>query len=259
MTQETKLHAILAVEKTRTSQSTLLSTDAQQKFKKASHYFNGHLRTLKMLTESPENVAIEEAAREEKTVPTTVHETLNYMLNAWATAEDISFIKNTTNTVAFADIIFRGNTIVKNVPVDELLSLEVKLENLRKVLADMPTLDASKTWVASESGRLGEHVSISPEKVSKTEKRMTPVVLYAATEKHPAQIEKIQTDAVIGTFTKILYSGEATSAQKAEVLSVMDDLLVATKDARMRANCTNIVNVQMGDTIKNLIMDCFKS
>lgn len=253
----TKLHELLAVEKTRSNAATKLLDETAHKFAK-EHFFSGHLKTLTMLVDSPENQAIEAAARDEKTLPTTVPETLEYALKFWADAEDVIFAKNKTNQLANADLFFRGNTLVSNVPVDELLGLEVRLEKLRQVITAMPSLDASKEWAKSSSGRNGEYVSTTDEVTSKTEKVTTPVVMYEATEKHPAQIQIVNTDRVVGTFTKIIFSGAATSKQKADAIAVVDDLLVEVKQARQRANSVEASNEKIGTTITNLILSAFK-
>lgn len=252
-----KLHELLAVEKNRTQQANKLLEETSNKFKKEP-FFSGHLKTLTMLVDSPENAAIEAAARDEKALPTTVPETLDYMLNVWAQAEDVTFAKNLTNQRANADLLFRGAVLVPNVPVDELLGLEVRLETLRRTLDHMPTLDASKQWQDNESGRQGEYVTVSDEVTSKTEKTMVPVVLYEATDKHPAQIERVTIDKVVGTFNRMSFSGAATSRQKADALSVLDDLLVEVKQARQRANSVEAATDRIGSKITNLLLDVFK-
>lgn len=254
----TKLHALLAVEKTKASALGRLLDDTRVKFSKPD-YFKGHIKTLKMLEDNPANQALEESSREHKALPTTVDETLDYMLKYWADHEDVLFQKNKTNQLAKADLMLRGNILVKDVPVDELLGLESRLESLRGLMHTMPTLDAAGTWVIDSSlGRRGVHSAKDDNIVIKTEKKMTAVVLYEATDHHPAQIEKIQQDVPVGKFIWRSYSGAATSLQKAEVLSLLDDLISEAKQARMRANNTDIVTEKIGATITNLIMEALR-
>lgn len=252
-----KLHEILAVEKTTTQAAAKLLTETENKFSK-DHFFSGYIKTLKMLVDSPENAAIEAAAKDVKSLPTTVPETLEYFLTFWNKAEDVIFTKNKNNQFANADLLYKGEVLVPNVPVDELLGLEVRLEQLRRVLIAMPTLDASKSWSEIDSGRFGEYEADNDEVTSKTEKVTTPVVLYEATDKHPAQIDKVTVDKVVGTFTRKSFSGAATSKQKADAIAVLDELLVQTKQARQRANSIDIDNYKIGEKITSLIMDVFK-
>lgn len=252
-----KLHEILAVEKARTSQAAVLMEDATKKFGK-SEYFSGHIKTLKMIADNPENEAIEKSSQDEKQLPTTVFETLQYVFNHWNVAEDVIFQKNRTNQIAKADIEFRGTIIATEVPVDELMGLEHRLVDIRKMLATIPTLSASAKWEKDSSGREGAWRAATPEVTTKTEKVSSAVVLYEATDKHPAQIEKVSKDVVVGTFTKEVISGAATSLQKAESIRVVDDLLAAVKQARMRANTTEVVKGNIGKTISDLIFAPFK-
>jgi len=252
-----KLHEILAVEKTRSQAANKLIEETANKFKK-EQYFSGHIKTLKMLVDSPENAAIEEASRDEKSLPTTVPETLEYLFDFWTKAEDVTYAKNKTNQIANADLFFRGEVLVPFVPVDELLGLEVRLETLRRTLDLMPTLDASKDWTPAASGRKGAFLAIGDESTSKTEKTMTPVVLYEATDKHPAQIERVSVDKVVGTFRRKSISGAATSKQKADAIAVIDELLAEAKQARQRANSVEASTDRIGSTIAKLVLDVFK-
>lgn len=252
-----KLHELLAVEKTKTSAANKLIEDTVSKFKKDT-FFQGSIKTLKMLSESPENFAIEDSLKEIKELPTTVPETLSYLFDYWADAEDVVFAKNITNQRAVADLMYKGEVLVPNVPVDELLGLEVRLETLRRMFEHMPTLDASKEWELKDSGRDGEYKAVNLEVTSKTEKVMTPVVMYEATDKHAAQVEKVTVDKVVGTFSRIQTSGAASSKQKASIMSIVDELLVQVKQARMRANSVEASTDKIGKTITNLLLAVFE-
>jgi hypothetical protein len=252
----TKLHELLAVEKTKSSAANKLIEETIGKFKK-EQFFTGYIKTLAMLADSPENRATEEASKEVRELPTTVQETLAYLFGFWNDSEDVIYAKNVTNQRAVADLLYNDKVLVKDVPVDELLGLEVRLETLRRMFEHMPTLDASKAWVANDSGRDGEHEATNKEVTSKTEKTMTAVVLYDATDKHPAQIERVTADKVVGTFTRTLYSGAATSKQKANIMATVDALLIEAKQARMRANMTEASTDKIGSKITNLLMAAF--
>lgn len=253
----TVLHEILAVEKTRNDQLSVLMKDTTAKFGKFE-WFQGHHKRLKMLEETPQNKVLEAQAAETRALPTTVHETLEYLLNFWAEAEDVQMAKNCTNQDAKADLEFRGTVILEAVPVDELLGLESRLQGLRSIMAAMPTLQAAIRYVPDpDSGRKGSWRAAEESKTVKTEKVTRPVVLYEATDKHPAQIEKVSTDSVVGEFSLLSVCGAATSAQKAEAISIIDDLLAEAKKARMRANMTPVSNRKIGKVLTDLIMKPF--
>lgn len=252
-----KLHELLAVEKSTTSAATKLLNETKQKFGKFE-YFQGNIKTLKMLEDNIQNKALEDAAAQARTLPTTVQETLEYTLKFWAQAEDVILQKNITNQRAVADIVIGDSVLAKDVPVDELLGLETRLETLRQVMDGMPTLPASVSCSPdTTSGRKGSWKADVPEVTTKTEKVMVPVVLYEATKEHPAQVKEVASDKVVGRFTNIALYGAATSAQKAEVIERIDALAVAVKQARMRANSVDADKSTIGNKITSFILDPF--
>jgi hypothetical protein len=231
--------------------------DVVNKFGKFE-YFQGHNRSLKMIEDNPQNKAVEESASENRQLPTTVQETLEYALKYWADAEDVIFQKNKTNQRAVATLNFRGAVLMEEVPVDELLGLESRLQTLRSIFSGMPTLNAGTEWKAdTNSGRKGAWVAALPEKTTKTEKTTTAVVLYPATDKHPAQVKEVPADKTVGTFTLIKTCGAATSAQKAEAISIIDDLMAEVKQARMRANSVEASTDKIGAVITSLLLTAF--
>jgi hypothetical protein len=233
-----QLHELLAAEKTVTNSRDAMAKDTLNKFEKGENFFTGFTKTLKLLGDDPTNTDLEKAARQDKTLPTTVVTTLDYFLKYWAKAEDVLASKNKTNTHALADIEFRGDTIAHLVPVDELMGLEVRLGELRKLAMQIPTLDASKEWkIDYNAAQAG-----------------TWQVLYPHSDKHPAQVEKVVSDAVIGTFTQDNVSGATTAIQKAQVIATLDELITAIKQARTRANSVTAVTETIGQTLVDLIM-----
>ncbi len=253
-----KMHELLAVEKTRTNAAQKLLADTTQKFGK-SEMFSGQVKSLKMLEDSPQNTALEAAAFEQRELPTTVAETLEYALDVWATAEDVLLQKNCTNQVATADVLYKGAVLATSLPVDELLGLENRLETLRKVMEGMPTLSAAVNWEAdAQSGRAGAWKAQNVDKTTKTEKTTVPVVLYEATKEHPAQVKEVSQDKTVGTFSILKFSGAATSAQKAETITIIDELISEVKQARMRANSVEAVTRTIGNDLVKVILKAFQ-
>jgi hypothetical protein len=255
-----KLHEILAVEKTVEEASNKIISETNAKFGKVDAYFAGGIKTLELLEEGLANKAIEAAAEQKAELVTTVHETLDYALNYWANAEDVKFQKDSTNQRAIADIVVDGEVLAKDVPVDTLLGLEARLVTLRNTFSLMPTLNAAVEWVPADVGGLrGAVRAKDPMVQTKTEKTVGAVVLYDATDKHPAQLEKVTNDKVVGTFTTVRFSGAASTMQKAEVIARTDKLLVAVKQARMRANSVEANDGKLGADIKNFLLAPFST
>jgi hypothetical protein len=235
-----KLHELLAAEKTPTGAWNQLFEDTLNKFKNPTHFFDGHSKSLAMIEDNPGNKAIEDQAREEKPVTTTVYDTLEYALDIFGKAEDMQYQKNSTNRKAVGTVEWNGKPLLIDMPVDELLGLEARLTKLRQLYMEVPTLDATKHWVLAEN--IGKHVWATKfaEETTKTEKQVIPIVLKDATKEHPAQVQAIQKDVVVGKFTTTKRSGSATALQKAEAIKIVDELLIEVKQARMRANETEI-------------------
>ncbi len=252
----TKLHELLAAEKTVASAWNALQAETEKKLGN-DHFFQGHTKSLKMIEDSSANEAIEAAAADHKEVPTNVFDTLHYAFSIFANAENLQFQKNMTNTQALATVMYQGKPLFENLPVDQLLGLEARLAKIRAIMLAVPTLDAAKRW--TRNGNSPSWVS-EPEHSTKTEKIMVPVVLAAATDKHPAQVKESTKDNVVGKFTQVRFSGAATAIQKAEAIKRVDELLVEVKQARMRANETVVSPTldRIGDKLAALLLVPFQ-
>jgi hypothetical protein len=250
-----KLHELLAAEKTPTGAWNTLLEGTLKKFKDPTHYFDGHSKSLKMIDETPANAALEQAAREEKPVTTTVFDTLDYALDIFGKAEDLQAQKNCTNAVAFGTIMWHGKALLPPMPIDELLGLEARLAKLRELFVAAPTLDASKHWQPAD----GRHVweLKFAEETTKTEKKSIPNIVVPATKEHPAQVQISQRDDVVGKYTTTRRSGSATALQKAEALKRIDELLIEVKQARVRANDAEVVKVSVAGVLLPLLLEPF--
>lgn len=245
-----KLHETLAAEKTVNAAWNTLYEETLKKFGN-DHFFSGHTKALKMLEDNSANEAIEAQAGEHKAVPTNVLDTLVYALALYGNAETLQLQKNNANRNAVADVMLRGQVVFNALPVDQLLGLEARLAKIRTLYLAIPTLDASKSWVFDTNAGCW----VAPaEYATKTEKVMVPVMLAPATDKHPAQVEKVTRDNTVGKFTLVKRSGAATAVQKAEAIKLLDELLVEVKQARMRANETEVPNVDLGKKLAELLL-----
>jgi hypothetical protein len=248
-----QLHELLAAEKTVAAASAKLAEDLRTKYNKPETYYFGYEKSLKMLEDGAASQAIEAQAAESKPLTAVVYDNTAYFLNAWARTENLLASKNVTNTMALANLEFRGTVVGTNIPVDELLGLETRITELRNLFSGIPTLDQSKSWSKDEATNKFAWVA-SAENTTKTEKKLVPVVLSPATDKHPAQIEKTTQDQVIGLFTRVVRSGAVTPAQKAAVLATCDELLIAVKAARQRANTVEVTTSTLGDSLRDVFL-----
>jgi hypothetical protein len=252
-----KLHEILAAEKSVKDTWETLQRDTLSKLGKPDAYFRGETSTLKMLEDNPANATLEESARTNKELVTTIHATLAYAFAAFARSETLQAQKNLTNAVARATVVFRGQDLLKDMPIDSLLGLESRLKGLREIVLAVPTLDASIVWSYDAQSNCFR----SPETyTTRTEKRVYGIILHPGNDKHPPQVDKATDDRVVGKFTRTLRSGCATAAQKAEAILLIDELSVEVKKARQRANDTALVaSPDVGTIIAGLVLTCFSN
>lgn len=222
-----KLHELLAVEgdlKSRSqqakSQIIKLSTDGTSRLL-------GKVITYQLAEGEDERVP------EVTELSTTVQGELSLFLDVFGKWLDVALQKEITNREASADIIVDDKTLFEDLPATALLNLESKLAEIRSVYEAIPTNDSAERWEWDE-GR--EHY-ISAERVTYITKKVPKVlVLYEATEEHPAQTESFHEDVRIGTRTTTLHSGMLSPKEKRERLGRIDKLLRAVKQARQRAN-----------------------
>lgn len=253
-----KLHELLAVEKTLVAAWNKLYDETMSKLGSPSDWFQGYSKSLSMIEDTPANKALEAQAFEEKKVTTTVVDTLDYAFDIFARSEDLQFQKNATNRVATGTVMWRGQPLLPEMPVDELLGLEARLVKIRALFEKMPTMAGSRKW--EPVPEIGPNVwqATHPEVNTKTEKVIVPVELSKATDKHPAQVQAVSKDNVVGTMTTIWRSGCCTTNQKAAALKTIDELMAEVKQARMRANQTEAVTDRIGKKLKEVLMEPFK-
>ena len=146
---------------------------------------------------------------------------------------DLQLTKDTANQSAVADLIVDGQLWVKDVPVTSLLSWEKAIVDMISFLKAMPTLPRSQVWTKDEAS--GQYIT-EAVRTSRTKKQQKPIVLYDATDKHPAQTQIITEDVKVGTWTKQDYSTAMPEAEKEMRIEKASRLLDDVKRARERAN-----------------------
>lgn len=185
--------------------------------------------------------ATEKAGSSVEAIGTTVPDRLNYTGAFFIRLLNHRLEKDLTNQKAVADIVVDGQVIAKDIPATFLLDLEDRLTGYRAVYAAAPTLDIKKNWEKDEKQGKNIWRTMNPEARSKTEKSLEYKTIAQATDKHPAQVKEWPVDNVVGMTEVIEFSGMLTSARKAELVARCEKLIVAVKEARARANQTQVV------------------
>jgi hypothetical protein len=244
-----KLHEVLAVDKDLEKVASEIINEAVVTFSKKTDHFTGHARTLRMFDE---NRMDEEAGQAEvKEITTTVPAKLKYVAEHVVRYYNALAQKEATNQLAKADVIMSdGTVLLKDVPATLLLSLENKLTRLREMYNFIPTLQPGVEWKPDTDASLRGVYKAAKDKVSlKSEKDFNFRILVAATDKHPAQIEKWNVDKSVGEYTYKQVSGMMTPKQKSDILGRLDDLTAAIKQARSRANTQEVQVFDVGGAI----------
>ena len=122
-----------------------------------------------------------------------------------------------------------------------------------EVYSRIPILPAGKEWVEDPTMRDGVFRQKYPDEDFKTEKRLKAQVLYKHTDKHPAQVEKINETVNVGKKVRNVWCGAITERRKLEKLERIDKLMTAVKQARQRANEATVVKVTVGGALLDYI------
>jgi hypothetical protein len=234
-----KLHELIAVEPSVENIYKKIFQESLTTFTKKQDNFMGFVRNLQLKDDNRKME--EEAAKEQKEMVTTIRDKIDYFFNFAEQYLDLLFQKENANQQAKANLEIEGKIIAENVPVTYLLGLETKLKALRSLFETIPTLSPGIKWI-KDPNRKNTYITENEEIREKTEKTLVSKVLAPASDKHPAQVEKWFEDSVIGVFRKTTWTGLITPKQKSDLLTKIDNLIVAVKRARQKANEVEVTN-----------------
>lgn len=227
---ETKLHELIAVEKGVKARCYGALTEYHKLIQKGD-LFAGMSRVYQKRDEEGEDLP-----GESKRVQNTVRELLAAVKLSQTELYDLTAQKDTANCDAKARVEVDGVEILPELPVTTLLFLEKQLTDLRTFIQALPVLDEAEAWAFD--GNSGLYKS-DPVQTHRTKKTQRPIVLYDATEKHPAQTQLITDDIIVGFWTMVKQSGALPKSEKAKLAARAEKLLDAVKIARERANGIN--------------------
>lgn len=223
-----KLHELLAVEPDVKSSTQAIVSETLNVFKKDEH-FSGFQKVYHPWSEIGDKIP-----PEQKPQVTTVVEKLEHTHKAWARLVDLIYQKDAANALAASTLEIDGRVVAENVPATTLLALESKLKQLKEIYLAAPTLDPLDNWYPNGdraySHKTGETITYRTARV------LVPQILVPATDKHPAQVEKVIKDEQVGEYRATKFSGKLAPRTKAELLRRIDVAINAVKAARCRAN-----------------------
>lgn len=222
-----KLNQVLAVERNTKQRANSALTQLHRAATKPA-LFNGFSKVYESLSEDGDSFP-----PEQQRVQMNATETIRQVENILSELFDSTATKDKANQSAQADLVVDGETLVEGVPATTLLFLEKQLVDLTTFVSKIPTLDPAHEWSFDEAVSLWK---TSATKTTKTKKVAKPIVLYPATEQHPAQTQLVQEDVTVGHWNKVNHSGAIPSSRRDEILGRIEKLQKAVKYAREAAN-----------------------
>lgn len=240
----TALHTIIALEKTAKSEGQGALGKAYHTLQKTP-LLTGLSKTYEPVNEDGEGLPAETQRVQVRTAD-VIKETTEKLSRMF----DVVATKETTNTVAHADIVVDERIIADDVPVGVLLWLEKQLVNLHTFVSKLPTLDPAEDWHWSANNNV--YATDASQKV-RTVKVQYPLVMAPATDKHPAQVVLAAKDVTAGTWTTYKFSGAIPAEDVARLTSKVEALQRAVKVAREEANGMDVIENKIGPKVFGFI------
>lgn len=149
------------------------------------------------------------------------------------------------NASAYGDVKVDGTVLLEHVVVGHLLWLDRELKALAALTEALPALDQSRTWVSDSHGQS----MTEPVETTKTEKTPYSFTLAEATEHHPAQVQLMNRDEVVGYWRTVTLSGAVSQDRKKELAYRIGQLRDAVKMAREEANSMQVEDKAEGKAV----------
>lgn len=214
-------------------------TDIHQLSQKTPLFF-GHKKTYRPKDEEGEQYPPEHQVMQ-ASLPVLIGEAKSNLAQLW----DAVATQEHANQIAEADLVYRG-TVLARLPVSFLLFLEKQLTDLQTFVAKLPTLPADSEWSWSAQNN---QYQTEPYTTFRTKKVPRPLVKYEATKEHPAQVELVAEDIVVGEWSQIRFSSAIPDALRKEKLSDIAEMIDAVKLAREQANGIDATQIKVADAI----------
>jgi hypothetical protein len=241
---KTKLHQLIAVVQGKKAHAEKVKTEAYHLFQKPD-LFNGLNRKYEPRTEEGERLPEEKESFHFK-----VNDLVRNTREAMIEMLDAVVSQDATNCHAKADVVVLGETLLKDVPAVSLIFLEKQLTDLATYVSRIPTLKSGGEWNYDQSQDLYRSVPVQTIRQTKVQE---PIVLYPATEEHPAQTQLVTKDVTAGTWTKVEYSTAWPVSLKNQTLERIRVLKEAVVKAREEANAVEVVDAHVGEAILSYI------
>lgn len=228
----TKLHQIVALAEGKKTNGQKILTKAYHMLQKGAGEnspFAGIERTYEKKSEEDSETFPAESKRVQFKVKDSVGEVKDCLEELWNTL----LTQDVANTSAKADVTVDGKVLAKDVPVTHLMYLEKQLTDLGTFVDKLPTLDPAFDWTFDDNS---DAYATKTTQTHKTKKVPRVIEKYKHTEEHPAQVELIYEDKVVGYWNTRHFNGCIPAKDKNDMLARVRRLQDAVKVARTKAN-----------------------
>jgi hypothetical protein len=251
------LHTFVALRKGIGNEKTRQLTTAHRASSNAGLY-EGHTRTYQ-----PKNEDGDQLPAENKNVQLNGDSALNGLVQAVVRDWNLMATIDRGNQFARADVevptgattatgepIYR--TLLTNVPATFLIYLARELDDVRKYVTELPTLEPGVNWTYDEA--VAAYVA-DPVTTHRTKKVLKNHIKYEATDRHPAQVETFTEDVVDGYWTLVRRSGALPLQRKAELLQRIETLRAAVAEAHQRAGRVDVDDVEVARPLFDYLLE----
>lgn len=240
-----KLNQVLAIEKGIKDRVHKAASEIYHAAQKPT-LFNGFTKEYRKVNDQSEDYP-----PQRQRVQMVAEEALRSDIGGQKELIDITAAKDYANQNARADIVIDGNVVVADAPATLILWLEKRVEDIRTFVTHLPVLDESEDWTADVNSGLFRSGQITTHR---TQKVVEPIVLYPATDKHPAQTQLITKDVLVGFWDETKLSGALPKPRKALILERVEKLYRAVKVAREAANLQEAPRQEVGSALLDFLI-----
>lgn len=236
----TQLHKIIAVEKSVKATTEGAFTSAYHLAQKPD-LFAGLTKVYRPLIE--DDVVL---PGERKLIQARVSDLVDGVQAALIRQFDLTATKDTANGHAKADIVINGTIVAVKVPVTTLLWIEKRLVDVKTFVSKLPVLDPSDVWhFDTDNG----YYASAPLLTMRQVKEPKFITVAKATDKHAEQVVKETEDVFKGEWTTTKLSGAIPASRRDQLLTQVDEMIIAVKLAREEANSATVQDVNIGTAI----------
>jgi len=246
-----KLNQIIAIEKGTKNRVAEKLTAIYKNLQKGD-LFTGHVKKYTPRDEDPASPYGEQLPDDVKNVQQNAKALLQQVADAQTELFDTTYLRDAANTIAKADVVVNGQTVLKDAPVPYLLWLEKQLNDLHSEVKRLPTLDPAEKWAWSAEQNM---YASEPTDSARSKQVLVPLILAPATEKHPAQVKETQDTVRMGTWRTTKYSTALPADKRDAMLKRVEDLQKAVKQAREAANMADVTPIgSIGKSIFDFVL-----